>query len=72
MAHSVLSNSWAVVIHTFNPSTGRGGDGDNGTTDAGRSEFKASLVYKAGSRTAKALQRNPVLKNKNQNHQTEM
>jgi hypothetical protein len=27
------------------------------------SEFKASLVYKASSRTARAIQRNPVLKN---------
>jgi hypothetical protein len=29
------------------------------------SEFQASLVYKVSSRTAKAIQRNPVLKNKN-------
>jgi hypothetical protein len=29
------------------------------------SEFKASLVYRVSSRTAKAIQRNPVLKNKN-------
>jgi hypothetical protein len=28
------------------------------------SEFKASLVYKVSSRTARAIQRNPVLKNK--------
>ena len=28
------------------------------------SEFEASLVYKVGSRTAKAIQRNPVSKNK--------
>jgi hypothetical protein len=27
-------------------------------------EFEASLVYKASSRIAKAVQRNPVLKNK--------
>jgi hypothetical protein len=27
------------------------------------SEFKASLVYKVSSRTARAIQRNPVLKN---------
>jgi hypothetical protein len=26
------------------------------------SEFKASLVYKVSSRTARAIQRNPVLK----------
>jgi hypothetical protein len=27
-------------------------------------EFKASLVYRVSSRTARATQRNPVLKNK--------
>jgi hypothetical protein len=31
--------------------------------DAGH-EFKASLVYKASSRTGRATERNPVLKNK--------
>jgi hypothetical protein len=31
------------------------------------SEFEASLVYKVSSRTARATQRNPVLKNKNKN-----
>jgi hypothetical protein len=31
------------------------------------SEFEASLVYKVSSRTARALQRNPVSKNKNKN-----
>jgi hypothetical protein len=35
------------------------------------SEFKASLVYRVSSRTARATQRNPVLKNKKQtNKQT--
>jgi hypothetical protein len=35
------------------------------------SEFEASLVYKVSSRTARAIQRNPVLKNKKQtNKQT--
>jgi hypothetical protein len=29
------------------------------------SEFKANLVYKVSSRTARATQRNPVSKNKN-------
>jgi hypothetical protein len=49
-----------VVVHAFNPSTWRG---------RGRriSEFKASLVYKVSSRTARAIQRNPVSKNKNKN-----
>jgi hypothetical protein len=44
-----------LVAHAFNPNTG----------GRGRriSEFKASLVYKVSSRTAKALQRNPVSKN---------
>jgi hypothetical protein len=32
---------------------------------AALSEFEASLVYKVSSRTARAIQRNPVLKNKN-------
>jgi hypothetical protein len=31
------------------------------------SEFEASLVYKVSSRTARAIQRNPVSKNKNKN-----
>jgi hypothetical protein len=34
------------------------------------SEFKASLVYKVSSRTARAAQRNPVSKNKQTNKQT--
>jgi hypothetical protein len=34
------------------------------------SEFEASLVYKVSSRTARAIQRNPVLKNKQTNKQT--
>jgi hypothetical protein len=29
------------------------------------SEFEASLVYRVSSRSAQAIQRNPVLKNKN-------
>jgi hypothetical protein len=33
------------------------------------SEFEASLVYKVSSRTARATQKNPVLKNKNKNKQ---
>jgi hypothetical protein len=35
------------------------------------SEFEASLVYKVRSRTARAIQRNPVSKNKQTNKQTE-
>jgi hypothetical protein len=41
-----------VVAHAFNPSRGKW-----------ISEFEASLVYKVGSWTARAIQRNPVLKN---------
>jgi hypothetical protein len=42
-----------VVAHAFNPSRGRR-----------ISEFEASLVYKVSSRTARAIQRNTVSKNK--------
>jgi hypothetical protein len=34
------------------------------------SEFEASLVYKVSSRTARAIYRNPVSKNKNKTKQT--
>jgi hypothetical protein len=33
------------------------------------SEFEASLVYKVSSRTARAIQRNPVLKKQNKTKQ---
>jgi hypothetical protein len=46
-----------VVAHTFNPST-PGGRGRR------ISKFEASLVYKVSSRTARAIQRNPVSKKK--------
>jgi hypothetical protein len=36
-----------------------------GGRDRQISEFEASLVYKVRSRTARAIQRNPVSKNKN-------
>jgi hypothetical protein len=32
------------------------------------SDFEASLVYKVSSRTARAIQRNPVSKNNNNNN----
>jgi hypothetical protein len=44
-----------VVAHTFNPSTWEAEAG-------GSLEFEASLVYKVSSRTARAIQRNPVSK----------
>jgi hypothetical protein len=44
----------AVVAQAFNPSTWE--------AEAGGFEFKASLVYRVSSRTARATQRNPVSK----------
>jgi hypothetical protein len=45
-----------VVIYVFSSSTGE--------AEAGKSlEFKARLVYSVSSRTARAIQRNSVLKN---------
>jgi hypothetical protein len=34
------------------------------------SEFEASLVYKVSSKTARAIQRNPVLENKTKQNKT--
>ena len=61
----VLENArgnWAVVVHTFNPSTREAEAGD-------LCEFEASLVYRASSTTARATQRNPVSKKKNKTKQ---
>jgi hypothetical protein len=49
--------SQAVVAHAFNPSTWEAEAG-------GFPEFKASLVYRVSSRTARAIQKNPVSKKK--------
>jgi hypothetical protein len=49
-----------VVAHAFNPSTWE--------AEAGRFEFKASLVYKVSSGTARATEK-PCLKNKQTNKQ---
>jgi hypothetical protein len=46
-----------VVAHAFNPSTGEAEAG-------GFLIFEDSLVYKVSSRTARAMQRNPVSKKK--------
>ena len=49
-----------MVVHAFNPST----------WEAEAGEFlssEASLVYKVSSRTARAIKRNPVSKNKQTN-----
>ena len=50
-------NCQAVVAHDWNPNTLRG---------RGRqiSEFEASLFYRVSSRTARAIQRNPVSEKK--------
>ena len=42
------SSEPGVVVHAFNPSSSE--------AEAGRSEFKASLVYRESSRTAKIRQ----------------
>jgi hypothetical protein len=47
-----------MVAHAFNPSPWEGGRGRQ------ISEFEASLVYRVSSRTARAIQRNPVLRKK--------
>jgi hypothetical protein len=54
-----------VVAPSFNPSTWGG---------RGRriSEFQASLVYKVSSRTARAIQRNPVSKKQLKKKKIEM
>jgi hypothetical protein len=50
-----------VVAHAFEHLGGRG---------RWVSEFKTSLVYRVSSRTARAIQRNPVLKNKKKQKKT--
>jgi hypothetical protein len=56
-SHNIVSVNWVVVAHAFNPSTREAGGKQI-------SEFEASLVYKVSSRTARAIQRNPISKNK--------
>ena len=50
------------MAQAFNPSTQE--------AEAGGSEFEASLVSMVNSRTARATQRNPVLKEKERNQAT--
>jgi len=52
-----MNVSRVVTVHTFDPSTQEAKAAD-------LCWFEASLVYGASSRTARATQRNPVLKNK--------
>jgi hypothetical protein len=49
-----VGKSQAMVAHAFNPSTQR--------QRQRNSEFEASLLYRASSRTARATQRKPVPK----------
>jgi hypothetical protein len=53
-----------VVAHAFSPSTREAEAG-------GFLEFEASLVYKVSSRTARAIQRNPVSKNQKKKRERE-
>jgi len=55
--HKDSFSGWAVVAHTFNPSTWEAEAG-------GFLSSEASLVYRVNSRTARATQRNPVSKKK--------
>jgi hypothetical protein len=48
---------WAMLAHGFDPSTLKAEAG-------GSLEFKDPLVYRVSSRTTRATQRNPDLKNK--------
>jgi hypothetical protein len=64
----------SFTLYKINYSSRRGGAcllsqhlGDRGRRI---SEFKASLVYKVSSRTARATQRNPVSKKQKTNKQT--
>jgi hypothetical protein len=52
-----------VVAHAFNPSIQE-------AEARWISKFEASLVYKVSSRTARAIQRNPVSKNKTKQNKT--
>jgi hypothetical protein len=52
-----------MMVHAFNPSTWE--------AEAGRFlEFEASLVYRVSFRTARATQRNPVLKKAKKQNKT--
>jgi hypothetical protein len=55
--NNIKQSCQAVVVHTFNHSLNFGGRGRQ------ISEFKARMVYKVSSWTARATQRNPVSKN---------
>jgi hypothetical protein len=50
-----------MVAHFFNPSTQEAEAG-------GFPKFEASLFYKVSSRTARAIKRSPVSRNKNKNN----
>jgi hypothetical protein len=54
---NMCMRSWAVVAHTFNPSTWEAEAG-------GSLKIEASLFYRVSSRTVRAIQRNTVSKKK--------
>jgi hypothetical protein len=57
--HLRVKKGSQVVVHTFNSNTWEA------EAEVMESlEFKASMIYRVSSRTAKASQRNPVSKNK--------
>jgi hypothetical protein len=53
----MLDFSWVEVVHTFNPRQ--------------ISEVQVSLVYRGSSKTARATQRNPVLKEREEKRREE-
>jgi hypothetical protein len=53
----------AVMVHTLMPALGK-------QRQINLCEFKASLVYRVNSKTAKATQRNSVSKNKTKQNKT--
>ena len=61
--HKFVSKSRAVVAHTFNPSTREAETG-------GFLSLRPAFVYRVSSRTARATQKNPVVKNKQTNERT--
>jgi hypothetical protein len=63
-------SSWAWWHTPLVPALG--GWGGGGGRGRQISEFEASLVYKVSSRTARAIQRNPVSNNNNNNNNKEL
>jgi hypothetical protein len=68
LLHSATAQLYHFIEIKMLKDAGRGGARLQSQHSGGRgrwiSEFEASLVYKVSSRTARAIQRNPVWKNK--------